>query len=56
VNARAVPRVSASFRLPTPLHRWLRSYARRSKVSLNEVVVIALEMFRATELDAEQGQ
>lgn len=50
--ARAVPRVSASFRLPTPLHRWLRNFARRNKVSLNEVVVMALELFRAT----EQGQ
>ena len=47
--ARAVPRVSASFRLPTPLHRWLRSYARRNGLSLNDVVVTVLEMFRATE-------
>lgn len=55
MTPRAVARVPASFRLPAPLHRWLRTFARRQGVSMNELVVTALELFRAGE-SAEAGQ
>jgi hypothetical protein len=46
--------VSGTFRLPLALHRWMRRYARRRHLSMNQVVVDALEALReATEGPAQ---